>query len=399
MKILLLTPRIPYPLRDGGAIAMNQMLEGLLDAGASVTLLAMNTARHWVEPETLPSVYNRLQQMETVYINNSINPFSAFLNLFTDKSYNISRFINKDFAQQLRKMLQAQEYDLILFESIYTSPYLWIAREHSNALCACRVHNIEHQIWQHLCDNEQSFLKKKYLRLLTSRLKNYEIDILKKFDLLLPISVKEVPFLEELKAGSIWHVPFGVDATPLQTDIDQDPNTCYHIGSMDWAPNVEGIEWFLNEVWDHIKASFPEVTFYVAGKNMPARILSKRSPQTEVVGEVDDFIAFSLSKNILIVPLRSGAGIRVKILEAMALGKPIVATSMAMEGIPAQHDKDVLIANTPDEFKQALIRCFQDTGFAQQLGSNARDFVLLNFDKQQVYSALYEQLQKHQRVE
>ncbi len=132
---------------------------------------------------------------------------------------------------------------------------------------------------------------------------------------------------------------------------------------------------------------------------MPARILSKRSSQTEVVGEVDDFIAFSLSKNILIVPLRSGAGIRIKILEAMALGKPIVATSMALEGIPAQHEKDVLIANTPEEFQLALKRCFQDSAFAQQLGRNARDFVLLNFDKQQVYSVLVEQLQKRLRVE
>jgi hypothetical protein len=105
LKILILTPRIPYPLRDGGAIAMQQTIEGYVKAGCEVSLLAMNTARHWVEVSELPTFYRELAYFDSVYINNSINPFSAFFNLFTDKSYNVDRFVNRQFERSLIKCL------------------------------------------------------------------------------------------------------------------------------------------------------------------------------------------------------------------------------------------------------------------------------------------------------
>lgn len=398
MKILLLTPRIPYPLRDGGAIAMNQTIEGLIEAGCEVHLLAMNTARHWVDPQSLPPVYEQLKGLETVFVNNSINPLSAFLNLFTDKSYNISRFEQKEFTQHLKALLQKYVFDVVFFESIYTSPYLKIVKEFGAVQCVCRVHNIEHQIWQHLADNEKSFLKKKYLHLLTSRLKQYELDILQRFDALLPISMKEFVFLEQLNPGKCLYLPFGVEEFKLLPEVRCEKKSCYHIGSMDWAPNVEGVEWFLQEVWQPIKQTLPEITFYVAGKNMPANLMSKRDAQIEVVGEVEDFVNFSLSKNILIVPLRSGAGVRIKILEAMAMGKTIISTSMALEGIEAIHEKHVMIADTPEDFQACIHRCFQDEEFAIRLGENAKEFVLLNFNRQRIYHHLLQQLKKLLRI-
>lgn len=398
MKILLLTPRIPYPLRDGGAIAMNQTIEGLIEAGCEVHLLAMNTARHWVDPQSLPPVYQQLKGMETVYVNNSINPLSAFLNLFTDKSYNISRFQQKEFAQQLKVLLQNHVFDVVFFESIYTSPYLKTVKEFDSVQCVCRVHNIEHQIWQHLAEHEKSFLKKKYLHLLTTRLKQYELDILQRFDALLPISMNELGFLEKLNPGKCLYLPFGVEGQLSLPEVHCDKKTCYHIGSMDWAPNVEGIEWFLKEVWQPIKQTLPDVTFYVAGKNMPANLMAKKDVQIEVVGEVEDFVHFSLSKNILIVPLRSGAGVRIKILEAMAMGKTIISTSMALEGIDAIHEKHVLIADTPGDFQACINRCFKDEEFATRLGENAREFVLLKFNRQRIYHNLLQELKNLLRI-
>lgn len=368
---------------------MNQTLEGLIEQGCEVSLLAMNTSRHWVEESELPPLYARLKHFESVYINNSINPVSAFLNLFTDKSYNVNRFVNKNFEQTLLRLILTEKYDIIHFESIYTSPYLQAVKAVTDAKCVCRLHNIEHLIWQGLAEHESNFLKKKYLNLLTSRLKTYEMNVLTSFDLLLPISTKEKDFLEEQKLNVCHLLPFGVSDKDIPV-VDCDVNSCYHIGSMDWAPNVEGVEWFLDEVWNRVVDELPGITFYIAGKNMPASFLSLKLKQVEVVGEVNDFISFSLQKNVMIVPLQSGAGIRIKILEAMELGKTIISTSIGAEGIGAKHREHLLIANTSDEFVQSLKECFSNPAFCHSIGKNAREFVSSHFRKQDIYHDLVE---------
>ena len=150
VKILILLPRIPYPLRDGGSIAMNQTIEAYLEQGCDVSVFAMNTSRHWVEEGSLPAIYQQLSFFKSIYVKTDINPLSAFFNLFSDKSYNVARFINREFDKELVRLLQSDEFDVIQFESIYTAPYLETARKHSQAKCFCRVHNIEHLIWQRL---------------------------------------------------------------------------------------------------------------------------------------------------------------------------------------------------------------------------------------------------------
>ena len=395
LKILILTPRIPFPLKDGGAIAMHQTIEGYVQQGCEVSLLAMNTSRHWVDENTLPALYSQLVHFKSVFINNSINPLSAFFNLFTGKSYNVSRFINKNFETALLGLIQQEAFDIIQFESIYTSPYLQIAQENSEAKCFCRVHNIEHLIWQRLTENEPNFLKKKYLKILTDRLKIYEIDILKKFDLLLPISRTEEKFFSENKINASFYLPFGIDVNkPILNDIEQDVYSIYHIGSMDWAPNVEGITWFLSTVWNDFQMELKDVTLFLAGKNMPQSLMKKGNKQTVVLGEIEDFEAFSMSKNIMIVPLLSGAGIRIKVLEAMALGKVVIATEIAVEGIGLTHQKNVFIANTPEDFKEQLQYCFSNLEKIQLIGEHAKQFVEANYRKEKIYLEVVEQFQQ-----
>ncbi len=394
LKILILTPRIPYPLKDGGAIAMHQTIEGYVQQGCEVSLLSMNTSRHWVDENSLPEWYSKLVHFKTVFINNNINPLSAFFNLFTGKSYNVSRFINKNFETALIELIKQEAFDIIQFESIYTSPYLQIAQENSDAKCFCRVHNIEHLIWQRLSENEANFLKRKYLKILTNRLKNYEIDILKKFDLLLPISRTEEKYFSDNKINASFYLPFGIDINkPILENIEQNVHSIYHIGSMDWAPNVEGITWFLSTVWDDLQTELKDVKLFLAGKNMPKSLLKKENNQTVILGEIEDFSAFSLSKNIMIVPLLSGAGIRIKVLEAMAFGKVVIATEIAVEGIGLTHQKNVLIANSPEDFKEQLHYFFSNLEKIKSIGDHAKQFVEANYSKEKIYLEVVEQFQ------
>lgn len=389
LNILILLPRIPYPLRDGGAIAMNQTLEELVKQDCDVSVLAMNTERHYVEESELPPVYKQLKHFKTVYINNQIHPLSAFLNLFTDKSYNIARFEDKRFSAALIQLLKEDDYDIVLFESIYTSPYLKEVQQHAKAQCFCRVHNIEYLIWQRLAEHESNFLKRKYLLLLTERLKQYEIQTLKEFDLLLPISKQEEAFFIEHKINSSYCLPFGTSVNTYEP-VEPEPNSLYHIGSMDWAPNLEAVEWFLDEVWKTLQHELPDAKLYLAGKKMPKPIFDKQNKQTIVLGEIDDSIAFNISKEIMIVPLLSGAGIRIKIIEAMALGKCIIATTVAVEGIGVQHGVHMVIADTAEEFSSAIKQLLSDKNRQQQVGQQAKLFVQHFYQKEKMYHDLVE---------
>ena len=392
LKILILTPRIPFPLRDGGSIAMNQSIQAYLEQGCQVSVLSLNTSKHWVDENDLPPYYQALHLFRTVYVRTHINPLSAFFNLFSDKSYHVTRFVNKDVEKALVSILQKESFDVIQFESIYTSPYLSLARLHSKALCVCRVHNIEHKIWQHLSEHESSFLKRRYLQLLTSRLKKYEMEILHQFDCLLTISNQEKEWLESQGISRGYYLPFGVDIHPHLPVVQQDVFSCYHLGSMDWVPNVEGVQWFVEEVWREGFPEYPALTLYLAGRNMPVSLVSDSKRNLVVLGEIDDALVFSLSKNIMLVPLRSGAGIRIKILEAMALGKTIISTRVGAEGLGLTHGKEILLADSPEEFRAAILSCLQEPDKAKQMGQEARHHAETYYQTQVMYQHLVQLL-------
>ena len=148
-------------------------------------------------------------------------------------------------------------------------------------------------------------------------------------------------------------ISFGIDIEDYQADDNYMPSDIpelFHIGSMNWLPNIEGIEWFIENVWPLIIEQYPSITFTIAGRNIPNQFYAKNIKNFKVEGEVPDAKQFMLSKDIMIVPLLSGSGIRIKIIEGMALGKTIITTSIGAEGLDINDGVNILIANTPQEF-------------------------------------------------
>jgi len=174
----------------------------------------------------------------------------------------------------------------------------------------------------------------------------------------------------------IQTIPFGISATDEVTRLKGLPsNSLFHIGAMNWKPNQEGIRWFLKECWPLIHVKYPEVKLVLAGREMPRWMLNTVMTGVEIKGEVPDASQFMSENGIMIVPLFSGSGVRVKIIEAMALGKTVITTSVGAEGIMCEHKKNILIADTPDEFLEAVIGCYSDPNMTAQLGVNARQFI------------------------
>lgn len=389
-SILIITPRIPYPLKDGGALAMYQCIEMYKKKGYDVHLLSINTHKHWLSEQDYPTLFNRLSSFETVTVNTDVRVRSAFINLFTTKSYNVQRFVNKEFEDAIKSRLLKTEFDFIQCESIFVAPYLDIIKEFSDAKTICRVHNIEHLIWERITQNEGGLFKRKYLQLLTDRLKKFELEILNKFDLLLNISKVEEKEMKTLGITTAqYHLPYGIEKPRFQAhQISVEQKSVYHIGSMDWLPNQEGVTWFVQEVWKTVLAKQPEVKLYLAGKNMPNFMYRFQSKSIEIIGEVDDMTTFSLEKNILIIPLRSGAGMRIKVLEAMMLGKTIISTALGIDSFALENKKHFLRAETAAEFATQIDWCLQHPTEARALGERAKEYALTHYDKRIIYKEL-----------
>lgn len=398
MKILFLCNKSPWPPREGGPIAMNAMVEGMAAAGHQVKVLAINTNKYQVEVEKIPEAYRQKTKIETVYIDLSIRPVEAFLNLFSSASYHVQRFISDAFRDKLIEILKNDNYDIVQCETLYLSPYLPVIRAHSKAKIVLRAHNIEHLIWQRVAVITSNPLKKIYLKYLANKLKRYELKVLSQYDGIAAITATDAAFIAKFAGTTpITDIPFGIDTSKylVPPAVTEEFPSLFHIGAMNWMPNEEGISWFLKEVWPKVHTEFPTLKFYVAGRAMPDWLLNLKTENVEVVGEVDNAATFIASKAIEVVPLFSGSGIRIKIIEGMALGKAIVSTTIGAEGIRVTSGKDIMLADTPDDFAKAISRCVKDAAFCRQLGENARQVIHLhhnNADLMRKLSGFYKRL-------
>lgn len=389
-SILIITPRIPYPLKDGGALAMYQCIEMYKMLGHDVHLLSINTHKHWLSESDYPRLFSQLASFDTVAVNTDVRVRSAFINLFSKKSYNVERFVNKEFEEALKSKLNEQEFDFVQFESIFTAPYLQTAKAMSEASMICRVHNIEHLIWQQITENEKGLFKKKYLQILCDRLEKYELDILNQFDLLLNISQLEGKEITSLGIKTAqYHLPYGIERPRFQRkQLIPEVNSVYHLGSMDWLPNQEGVSWFVKRVWDKVLKKQPQLKLYLAGRNMPKAFYKYSTNTIDVVGEVEDMTTFSSEKNLMIIPLLSGAGLRIKVLEAMMLGKTIISTPRGIHGFNIKDNEQVLLAQSPDEFAEKIDWCIENKEAAIKIGTQAQEYALKHYDKRKIYKEL-----------
>lgn len=393
MRILQLCKKFPYPLRDGESIAVTYLSRAMVDQGCEVTLLAMNTQKHHTDLSSIPEDYDHYKAIHCTEIDNAVNPLDAFKNLFSSESYHIQRFISKDYEQKLIELITTNEYDVIQLETLYLTPYIEIIKKNSNAIIAMRSHNIEFEIWERITKNTTFWLKKIYLKHLTKKLKNYELDTLNDYDYLIAVSDRDLQKFKKLgyKNGAM-STPIGLEMKNY-LKIDKPPvipNSICFIGAMDWVPNREGLEWFLDNVWPKFHAIRPEVKFYIAGRNTPTELKSKNIPGVEFMGEVPEAINFINSHPIMVVPLFSGSGTRVKILEGMALSKAIITTSLGKEGIEGENGKHFLVADTAETFIEAMIFALDNPQEVENIGKAANDFVISNYDHGRIAKKLIE---------
>lgn len=395
LKVLVLLNRVPYPLNDGGAIGAYNFVKGYAEAGCEVTILTMNTARHYVKSDIIKQVLGNFGNGQAVYVDNRIKPLGAIKNLFTKKSYIIERFISQEYKNTLIRLLTNNQYDVVHIDGIPPANYLPVIREHSRAKVSMRAHNVEYIIWKRIAENENNPIKKWYLQLQSERLAAFERKAWQQCDLVMAISREdEITILNDVPDAKTAIVPAGMDIPrqPLNTNFN--PLDLFFIGAMDWMPNIQGMEWFIEKVLPVLQTEFPEIKITVAGKKMPASFMALKSDNLQPVGEVPDAKTFMLQHGIMIVPIISGSGIRIKILEGMALGKTILATTMAAEGLDLCNGENILIADTPEQFAAQIRQCLTDASLAKKIGTNAHCFAYGHYRNNAIFEKLIALYQK-----
>jgi glycosyltransferase involved in cell wall biosynthesis len=382
MKILVLSNKPPIPPKDGGSISTYGIAKALADLGHKVSIIAMNTSKHRIKLENYQIPLNI--SIKYINVNIGINPLMVFYNfLFSSFPYNAERFISKKFKKEVEYTLNCESFDVIQIEGPYLSYLLPLMRKMSDAIIVHRAHNIEHEIWERTAQISKNIFKKFYLMNLAKRLKKFELSLFTKYDVWHPNTQRDGEIYKKLGCNIPGIIlPTGVDLSSLtfKPEMTHYPSLCY-IGALDWIPNQEGLLWFIDKVWPMLSEKFPELKFNIAGRNAPTWLVSKLKLDNIIFhGEVDDAYTFLNQYAVQTVPILSGSGMRVKIVEGMALGKAIVTSTAGAEGVDVTPAENILIGDNPYDFMLQLSRLLEDKKLFISISTNARKFALDSYD-------------------
>jgi len=388
MKILYLCQKSPYPPKDGGAIGTSNVLMGLSEQGHKIDTIAINSQKHRVAIENVPVDYKQKINLQLVDVNTDVNFFKAFINLFTNKSYNIARFYDEKLEKEITILLKNNTYDIVIVDSIFMKDYLSLLRTHTDAKIILRSPNIEYKIWERMADSSR-FIKKKYLKLLAKRLKKEELESSKLFDGMFTVtSVDRTYFIDNGIKKPIEIIPTGIDMLKNNEVKEVEKIDFFHIGAMDWMPNIEAVDYLLNEIWPKIYNEFPDTTLYIAGRNCSKELLHYKQDGVVILGEVDSATDFMTTHAIMLVPLLSGSGQRVKIIEGMMMGKVIITTALGAEGIEVENEKNILLAESGEDFLFAVKKVVADNELYNTIRRNAIAFADKNYNNKMIADKL-----------
>lgn len=382
LKILQINNRIPWPLNDGGNLATYYVGKFLHSLGHKVSLATLNTTKHRQDPKVVAQIYT----VYTTEIDTRIRIFPMIKALFSKMPYNIKRFVSPEFSQTLKECIQKENPDIIQIEGSYQAIYIADLRQVTNAPIVLRSHNVEWKIWHRLAQGASNPLKRWYLNNLQQKIRAFEERTLHDFDAIVAITDEDRDWYQDNGyAKNLTTIQAGVDLS------DRIPAASWpsmasigFIGSLEWEPNLEGLKWFVEEVWPTVYQAHPKCQFHVAGKNPPEWMHTWDVPGMTFHGMVENATAFIQDVHLFIVPLLSGSGMRLKVIEAMAVKKCVVSTSIGAEGIHIEDGKDIVLADTAEEMVFALNNLLDNPEKSKAIASEGYQTATQHYDWNQL---------------
>lgn len=381
MKILFLAPRLPFPADTGGKIRTSQLLKQLLKEH-DIYLLTFDFD---CTPEHLKMVQSWGCQVEVIKGYEMSKVHMALGAIFSSIPVSISKYWQSPMRGAIRKVIDSFKPDMIYADHVHMGVYIadfpqeqWLIDEH----------NVEYKILERCHEVEKGFLKRWVYASQAKRMKKMEAHLLNQAKLITCCSQDDQALIHQLchrAHGQVLVVPNGVDLDYFKPKMSKDNNdqqvNLIFTGSMDWMPNQDAILFLGEQILPLIWSKLPQAHLYVVGKNPPPAILdlAKTDKRIIVTGRVTDVRDYIALADIVLVPLRIGGGTRLKILEALAMKKTIISTTIGAEGIPLTHQKHIWLADEPKDFASAVEKIAQDNDLGVALGENGYELIKEHF--------------------
>lgn len=380
MKVLLLTQVLPYPPDSGPKVKTWNVLKYLAQHH-EVTLVSFVRGG---QSEEVSHLATYCEAVHTVPIQRGALRDAWYMgrSLLTNQAFLMVRDDRAAMHRLIDRLASERAFDIVHADQLNMAQY---AARVPGARKVLDAHNALWVLYKRLWQTMESGPKKWLLSRDWRLLKQYEGGICRAFDVLLAVSQEDKVALEEAagQALDFTVIPIAIDTDEVtQVDRHEQADHILHIGTMFWPPNIDGILWFLNEVLPLIRAKRPNIVFDVVGAKPPPEIVAfgQNGSGVNVTGYVDDPAPYLKNAGVMVVPLRAGGGMRVKILNALAQGLPMVSTTIGCEGIDVEPGRHLLVADTPAEFAQATLRLLEDKQFAAELGRNGRQLIQATYD-------------------
>jgi polysaccharide biosynthesis protein PslH len=386
MKILWVKAGGLVPPDTGGKIRSYNILRQLARQH-SVTFFSFYPAHDYDAHPDLKNVFDQVVCMPLMIPapKSGAEMFEYGLRLFSSQPYNIAKFCRPEVRQKLHALLQQQTFNVILVDFMAATgviPWDWPTPK------VLFTHNVEATIWRRHYEVAANPFWKAVSWFEWRRMEAAERRYLRLADRVLTVSdTDRDAFAHFLAPEKLTMIPTGVDVEyfhPMSTE--QVPNSLVFTGSMDWLPNEDAIVYFVDAILPLIKRQCPEVSLEVVGRSPSRKLqaLAETEKRVRLTGWVDDIRPFVARGSVCIVPLRIGGGTRLKIFEAMAMGKAVVSTSVGAEGLPVQHGENILLADTPGHFAESIVSLLRDSQQQNRLGTAARTLVQEKYSWQTV---------------
>jgi glycosyltransferase involved in cell wall biosynthesis len=386
MKLLWFSHMIPYPPR-GGVKQRSFNLLGQACRKHKVTLIAFNFE---AEPHTKVAEYKReleklcnsVEIWDTPYARRSVHWWAQLgWNTFLRDPFISRRFWSQKLAVRWQQVLHETPHDLIHFDAPDLSQFFNEARGFRKVL---NHHNCESAMAARRAEQESNPIKRLYLRSHSLKLERLERRICPHAEVNLVVSKVDGLLLQANNVGTHIHVvENGTDTGFFFPQFDaEEPGTLVFAGSLDWYPNVSGLRYFAAKVWPQVKHERPEVRIYLAGRN-PAQYLvqwAREDSSVVIVANPKDIRPWIAKGSVFVCPILDGGGTRLKILDAMAMGKPVVTTSIGCEGLQVTPGEDILVADHPADLAQAVLQALREEGLRKKLSTAARRLAVEQFD-------------------
>lgn len=377
MKILCITSKPTFPIVDGGCFASAQFLKNLVNIGAIVDVYTVCTKKHPFDKSNYPLDLG-LNNIFSDFFDTSIKTAGILKSFITNKSYHISRF-NPTGNEQDLNSINCDNYDLIIADGLYAMP-IAASFDNINKPIILRSHNVEYKIWEDQLHNSKG-LRKIVLKRMIKQLKNEEQQLLSTANHILSISDVDTIFLKKHNTKTTL-IPVSLSVSDIELSYEN--NELFHIGSRNWEPNYKAVDRLVQCVRNINKNSI-RVQLYIAGSGWNKEFEDKNIGINEV-GFVNSIADFAQDKGVLVTPITEGSGIRIKILEMLALGIPVITTPKGAEGIHAP--EAMVIAENNREIETAILNIISSQPMRKTMGLAGKQYIRANHSFERVESIL-----------